>query len=155
MIFTANTRQGASCIAMAVTEDLKKWEDCGPICVGPSTGYEARLEGGHPQGSLESANLLYRRGRWYLLVKAKVRGEHPRMWVIASDRMDTFNFADRREFWPGAFGVEVVCDHGDRSLLATFSNGHIRLGVVDWTDPQPAARFLSSDEELKAWQGRR
>jgi hypothetical protein len=153
MIYTANTRQGASCIAMAATGDLRHWEDCGPICVGPATGYEARLEGGHPQGSLESANLLHRRGKWYLLVKAKVRGVHPRMWVIASDRKHSFDFADRREFWPGGFGVEVVCDRGDRSLLATFSNGHIRLGVADWSDPNPTARFLSSREELAAWRG--
>jgi hypothetical protein len=154
MIYTANTRQGASCIALASTPDFRQWRDHGPICVGPATGYEARLEGGHPQGSLESANLLHRRNKWYLLVKAKVRDSRPLMWVIAGDRMDAFDFADRREFWPGGFGVEVVCDQGDRSLLATFSNGHIRLGTANWADPYPTARFLSSIEELKAWQAR-
>lgn len=154
MIYTANTRQGASCIAMAGTPDFRQWQDYGPICVGPATGYEARLEGGHPQGSLESANLLHRQGKWYLLVKAKVRDSRPRNWLIASDRMDAFDFAQRREFWPGAFGVEVVCDQGDRSLLATFSNGHIRLGIAEWTDPHPTARFLSSSEELAVWLAR-
>ncbi len=154
MIYTANTREGASCIAMASSRDLRQWEDCGPICVGPSTGYEARLEGGHPQGSLESANLLYKRGKWHLLVKAKVRDIQPRMWVISSDRMDAFEFGDRREFWPGGTGVEVVRDRDDQSLLATFSNGHIRLGIADWADPNPTARFLSSLEELASWLGR-
>ncbi|MDH4239795.1 MAG: hypothetical protein OEW48_09550 [Phycisphaerae bacterium] len=154
MIYTANTRQGASCIALTSTPDFRQWQDHGPICVGPATGYEARLEGGHLQGSLESANLLHRRNKWYLLVKAKVRDSLPRMWVIASDRMGAFDFAERREFWPGGFGVEVVCDRGDRSLLATFNNGHIRLGIVEWTDPYPTARFLSSIEELAAWLAR-
>ena len=74
-----------------------------------------------------------------------------RMWVIANDRMDAFSFADRREFWPGGFGVEVVCDRGDRSLLATFSGGYIRLGTVTWSDAQPSARFLSSAGELATW----
>ncbi len=89
-----------------------------------------------------------------MLVKAKVRDSRPALWVIASDRMDAFNFADRREFWPGAFGVEVVADQGDRSLLATFSNGYIRLGIADWAAPHPTARFLSSSEELAAWLAR-
>ena len=151
MLYTANTREGASCIALAGTPDFRQWRDYGPICVGPAAGYEARLEGGHPQGSLESANLLYRRNTWYLLVKAKVRNSNRRMWVIASDRIDAFDFGERREFWPGGFGVEVVCDQGDRSLLATFADGHIRLGTVDWADPQPTARFLSSAEELAPW----
>ena len=151
MIYTTNTRQGASCIALASTPDFRQWQDHGPICVGPASGYEARLEGNHPQGSLESANLLHKRNKWYLLVKAKVRDCRPLMWVIAGDRMDAFDFAGRREFWPGGFGVEVVCDQGDRSLLATFSNGYIRLGIANWADPYPTARFLSSSEELAAW----
>jgi hypothetical protein len=84
-------------------------------------------------------------------LKAKVRGSNVRNWVIASDRIDAFEFAERREFWKGAFGVEFVCNDGDRSLLATFSDGHIRLGVVDWSEPQPTGRFVLSREELAAW----
>jgi hypothetical protein len=154
MIYTANTEHGAACIAMASTQDFRQWQDHGPICTGPADGYEARLEGGHPQGSLESANLLHKRGKWYLLVKAKVRDSDVRNWVIASDRKDAFDFADRREFWPGAFGVESICHRDNQSLLATFSNGHIRLGIADWTGPHPTARFLSSSEELAAWLAR-
>ena len=153
MIYTANTKEGASCIALTSTADFRAWRDHGPICVGPATGYEARLTGGHPQGSLESANLLRRRGKWFLLVKAKVRDSDKRSWIIESDRIDAFDFAARRQFWPGGFGIEVVRDKGDRSLLATFYGGHIRLGVVNWADKEPSGRFVETVEELAAWRG--
>ncbi len=152
MIYTANTKEGASCIALTSTADFCTWKDRGPICVGPATGYEPRLKGGHPQGSLESANLLRRRGKWFLLVKAKVRDSDRRSWVIESDRIDSFDFANRRVFWPGAFGIEVVKDKGGRSLLATFSGGHIRFGLVNWTDPKPAGRFVTEPQELATWR---
>ena len=152
MIYTANTKEGASCIALTSTTDFHAWRDHGPICVGPAGGYEPRLEGGHPQGSLESAHLLRRRNTWFLLVKAKVRDSDKRSWIIESDRVDSFDFTGRRQFWPGGFGIEVVEDKGDRSLLATFFGGHIRFGLVNWADAQPTARFVESEEELAPWR---
>jgi predicted GH43/DUF377 family glycosyl hydrolase len=152
MIYTANTKEGASCIALASTEDFVRWRDHGPICVGPARGYEARLEGGHPQGSLESANLVRRGGRWFLLVKAKVRDSTTRSWIIESDRVDAFDFGKRRAFWPGAFGIEVVKDRGSQSLLATFCDGRIRFGVTDWSVGEPVGRFVESEEALKEWR---
>ena len=151
MIYTANTKQGASCIAMNSTLDFRTWDDHGPICTGPATGYEPRLEGGHPQGALESANLVHRFGRWFLLLKTKVRQSDTRSWIIESDRPTTFAFAGRRPFWKGAFGIEIVKDRDTRSLLATFCAGHIRLGLVDWSQPDPTGRFLTSMDELKEW----
>ncbi|UCD28459.1 MAG: hypothetical protein JSV03_15465 [Planctomycetota bacterium] len=151
MIYTANTRQGASCIALTSTGDFKNWRDHGPICIGPATGYEARLEGGHPQGSLESANLLRRKGKWFLLVKTKIRDSKDRSWIIESDRVDSFPFAERRVFWPGSFGIEIVRDQGNCSLLATFFAGCIRFGVADWAGPKPTGRFIESKEELQTW----
>ncbi|HOW70064.1 MAG TPA: hypothetical protein PKY77_05630 [Phycisphaerae bacterium] len=151
LIYTANTREGASCIAMVSSTDFRDWRDHGPICVGPADGYEARLEGGHPQGSLESASLLNRSGRWILLVKAKVRGDNTHSWIIESDRSDAFDFGRRRSFWPGAVGIEVIRDRGERSLLSTFSEGFIRLGVVDWSDSRPTGRFIAREDELKEW----
>jgi predicted GH43/DUF377 family glycosyl hydrolase len=53
MVYTANTKKGASCIALVWTTDFEKWQDCGPICIGPDTGYDlSRLESGRPQGGL-------------------------------------------------------------------------------------------------------
>jgi hypothetical protein len=151
MIYTANTREGATCIAMTSSADLRTWEDHGPILVGPADGYEARLGGGHPQGSLESAYLLQKGGTWYLIAKLTLRGTHVINWVFESERMDRFELEHRREFWPGAVGIEKVRDRGDRSLVATFHNGHIRLGVADWSSALPTARFLQSIDELKEW----
>jgi hypothetical protein len=39
MCYTANTKEGASCLALCSTADWKKWKDHGPIIVGPTSGY--------------------------------------------------------------------------------------------------------------------
>lgn len=154
MTYTANTREGASCIAVAsaVLSDAanpQAWEDHGSILVGPATGYEPRLASGHPQGQLESSNLLYKHGQWHLLVQESRRDSHVKNWVYTSADMWDFDYTAGREFWPGAYTVEIVKDHGDRSLLA--STGVIRFGLVDWAAPQPTARFVSSHDELVQW----
>ena len=153
MTYTANTRRGASCVALASSADLEEWEDHGPILEGPAEGYEPRLEGGHPQGSLESSHLIHRAGRWLLFVNASIRGFGPRCWVFESEDMFRFVFERRREFWPGGGGVELIRERGSRALLACFSGGHIRFGVADWSEPEPAARFVQSAEELSSWAG--
>lgn len=152
MIFTANTREGASCIAMVSTTDFERWQDHGPICVGPASGYEPRLEGGHPQGSLESSNLFFRKGRWFLTVKAKIRNEKTVNWIIESDTNLKFDFAKRREFWSGAMGIEVARTKGERDLLATFTAGHIKFGLADWSHETPTGRFIESEDELAEWK---
>lgn len=151
MIYTANTREGASCIAMSSTEDLKRWRDHGPILVGPATGYEPRLWGGHPQGSLESANLSLRGDRWFLIINATIRGKGSGSWAFESERMDSFAFSEARPFWPGAGCIEVVRDRGHRSLLAGLAGGGIKFGEIDWSEQQPTARFLTTLDELQRW----
>lgn len=150
MTYTGDTREGATCIALTSTADLTKWEDHGPILVGPADGYEPRMQGGHLQGSLESSNLSFRQGQWRLLAQFKRRDCEVRNWIFASDRMDAFDLASGREFWPGAYTTEVVEDRGTRSLLACAST--IRLGEVDWADELPTARFIDTRERLQFWQ---
>ena len=137
---------------MTSTADFRTWQDHGPICIGPATGYVARREGGHPQGSLESASMVKKRGRWFLLVKAKVLEGTERSWVIENGRNDSFDFAARRPFWPGAFGIETVMDKGDRSLLATFFDGQIRFGIADWSASSPTCKFIAAEAELAEWR---
>ena len=84
MPYTANTREGATCIALSSTADFKTWKDHGPILVGPASGYEVRLWGGHPQGSFESSNLSFRGGRYILIFGASIRGRGPGTWAVAS-----------------------------------------------------------------------
>lgn len=149
MTYTANTREGASCIAMCSSTNLQTWDDHGPILVGPADGYEPRLEGGHPQGQLESSNLIHKGGRWFLLVQEKRRTGDIKNWVYESDRSNRFDYAAGREFWRDAYTVEVVKEHGSQALLA--SSGCIRFGVVDWADEHPAARFITDHAELRQW----
>jgi hypothetical protein len=152
MTYTANTRAPAPCVALASTADFRKWDDHGPILTGPVGGYEPRLAGGHPQGSLESSMLLLRGGRWRLLVQAARRSTHVRNWIFESDRMDRFDLASGREFWRGAFTTEIVKERGSRALVACA--GRIRFGEVNWADPRPAARFIETRERLLEWAGR-
>lgn len=152
MTYTANTKTGASCIALTSSADLKSWKDHGPILIGPSSGYEPRMAGGHPQGSLESARMFHKKGHWCLSVKASIRNEKIRSWLFESDRMDRFDFQKRREFWPGAGGIEIVKERGDRMLVATFLDGYIRFGEIDWSAAQPVGRYVETREQLAAWQ---
>lgn len=151
MTYTANTREGASCVALASTSDLVAWHDHGPVLVGPADGYEPRLEGGHPQGSLESSNLHFHGGRWFLHVNAAIRDTSIRNWVFESDRMDRFEMSGGREFWRDGGGIEIVKEAGSRSLLAGFSGGCIRFGEADWSAEHPTASFLSSTDQLRSW----
>jgi hypothetical protein len=151
MCYTANTREGASCIALAWSSDLREWTDAGPILVGPSEGYEPDLQGRHPQGSLESALLVNRLERWLIVVNAARRGTAARTWMVASDRVDSFDFAQARPFWSDAGLVELVREKGSRALIAGVRQGTLRLGVVDWAEEQPAARSLAAAAELTEW----
>ncbi len=152
MVYTANTREGAACLALTSTTDYRQWTDHGPILVGNPAGYEPRLWGGHLQGSLESANLSYRNGRWVLIVNSSIRDKGRGGWIVQSDRIDRFRFDQLQPFWEGAGCVEVVRDRGDESLLAGLAGGHLKFGVVDWSKPIPSARFVASREELSEWQ---
>ncbi len=151
LIYTANTKEGASCLALTSTTDFRQWRDHGPILIGPKTGYEPHLWGGHPQGSLESANLSKRCGRWVLVLSATIRGKGGGSWILESDRMDAFRLSELRRFWPGSGCIEVVRDRGNRSLLAGVPGGGIRFGEVDWSAPQPTADFVTR-KQLERWQ---
>ena len=153
MIVTANTKEGATCIALFSTTDFRKWKDHGPILIGPSKGYEARLWGGHPQGSLESANLSFREGKWRLIANCSIRDKGRGSWIWESDQLGGFRFEDGRPFWPGAGCIENVLDRGTETLLAGIADGgQLKFGVVDWSHPKPVAHFVTG-EELGGWQG--
>jgi hypothetical protein len=151
MPYTANTKEGATCIALASTADFKKWKDHGPILIGPASGYEPRLTGGHPQGSFESSNLSFRNSRYFLIFHAAIRGLGRGTWAATSDRIDSFSMDKLYLFWQEGMCVEVVRDHGSRSLLAGVSGGCLRFGEVDWAEPQPVAKTITDRETLLRW----
>ena len=150
MTYTANTKEGASCVAMCSTADWRTWKDHGPILVGPRTGYEPSLWGGHSQGSCESTYLLKRGGRWFLLVGVKIKGHPGGCQMFVSNRMDKFNFDEPMQFWEGGI-VEIVRNDGDRSLVAGCMGDGIKFGQVDWSAAQPKATTVTR-EQLIAWQ---
>jgi len=149
MTYTATTRAGAACIALCSTPDLSAWDDHGPLLIGPADGYAVNPWGGHPQGKLESSCLVQRAGRWRLLVQFTHRASGIRNWIFESDRMDRFAFEQGREFWPGAYTVEIVKERGLEALLAC--SGPIRFGAVDWSAEWPVGRFLTR-AELERWR---
>lgn len=148
--FTANTKEGASCVAMMSSADLKTWKDHGPILVGPRTGYEPSLWGGHIQGSCESTVLLQRGKRWFLLVGMKMYKQPGGFHVFISDRMDKFDFSKAVRFFDGGI-CEIVRNDGDRSLMAGGVGGCIKFGEVNWSDPQPKLVEVTREQLIK-WQ---
>ncbi len=151
MSYTANTKEGAACLALASTADFRKWKDHGPIIVGPTSGYEPNLAGGHAQGSFESANLSFRNGRWYLLTKTPSRDKSVRTWAMTSDRLDSFRTDSMWPFWKEGVCVEVVRNRGTRSLLAGMVAGFLRFAEVDWAEPQAEARRIADRATLQSW----
>jgi len=151
MAYTGNTKEGATCIALSSTTDFKKWKDHGPILVGPASGYEPKLTGGHPQGSFESCNLSFRNGRWILVFHAAIRDVGRGTWAVTSDRIDSFSMGGMWKFWADGACTEVVREHGTKSLLAGLAGGCIRFGEVDWKVSQPVAQTITDHEKLRWW----
>jgi hypothetical protein len=151
MCYTGNTKEGATCLALASTTNFKKWKDHGPIIIGPPSGYEPKLGGGHPQGSFESANLSYREGRWLLVTKAPIRDKSIRTWIATSDRVDRFRMEDLKPFWKQGICVEVVRNQGSRSLIGGMVAGFLKFAEVDWAEAHPQAKEITDAETLRRW----
>jgi len=152
MTYTANTKEGATCIALSSTNDVKKWKDHGPILVGPASGYEPRMEGGHPQGSFESSNLSFRNGRYVLTFHAAIRGLGRGSWAVSSDCIDSFSMDGLYLFWKEGACIEWVREQGPRTLLAGVIGGCLRFGEVDWSQARPVAHTVTEREALLRWQ---
>ena len=91
MAYTADTKEGASCIALISTDDFVHWEDHGPILSGPTEGFQYQPEGCRPQGHLESSNLIQKGDKWFLLVQETRLNTDVRNWIYESDCMNQFS----------------------------------------------------------------
>ena len=84
------------------------------------------------------------------------QGKSPR-WqrTILGDREHAERFlltsrpADRSG--PGRLESKTVAEKGDKSLLATFFDGCIRLGTTDWSVAKPVGQFITSEADLAGW----
>jgi hypothetical protein len=91
-------------------------------------------------------------GKWYLLVKTKLRDSDIHNWIYEADSiMGPFDLNSGREFWSGALGLRVIKDRGSKSMLGCFTGGTIKFGEVDWSEDKPTARFFGSIDELQSW----
>lgn len=151
LAYSAVTRDGASCIALASSTDLAAWEDHGPGLTGPRDGY-IEVDPGEtaPQEPFGACALLHAEGRWRLMAYLRTAGQSGTCWLFESDDLHRFDFETRREFWRGSHAAHPVKHAGARSLLVC--PGLVRFGEVDWSAPEPTARYITTREELEAWK---
>jgi len=56
------------------------------------------------------------------------------------------------KFWDEGACIEVVRNHGSKSLLAGLAGGFLVFGEVDWADgSQPVTRRIRDRETLQRW----
>ncbi len=76
-----------------------------------------------------------------------------RQWIIPSDRVDKFDFANGGMFWKEGICVQMMKDRGNKSLIAGMVAGCIKFAEVDWSAPNPQAETIKAKEQLTAWLG--
>jgi hypothetical protein len=139
MNYCANTREGASCIALASTTDFKRL--AGPRSHLRRSGQRLR-DAARGRSSPGQPGIGQHRASWRQMAHDR-QGQSSREPLArptgSSRAIGTTGstFAARREFWPEGFGIEIVRNRGDRTLLATFFGGYIRFGTVDWSADSP------------------
>lgn len=72
-------------------------------------------------------------------------------WAVSSDRIDSFSTKNMWRFWNEGACIEVVREHGSKTLLAGLAGGCIRFGEVDWSGSQPVAKTIIDRETLQRW----
>ncbi len=142
MIVTAATRARHGALGLARSTDGLAWVDAGPLLIG------------HRGEPLESAQLLERNGRWFLLFTS---GRSGGTWVIESNEFDgPWEFADRRRWIEGIAPEFTLIDDCEWvSRHASYTRPDRRAFVllfdpVEWgpdgitlaTDPAPGPDWL-------------
>jgi len=141
LYYTAVTRPGDGCVALATSRNLIDWEDRGPVktIVQDSNGLD---EGSN---HLESASVFERQGEFVLF--------YNHMHGLRLDRsLSPYAFGDTagQIVWAGASGLEKVAEHDGDWLVAAFENRTERLilGVLDWRLPDLAVRRITESSEI-------
>ena len=154
MNYTAITRQGATCVALAGSDDLQEWIDHGPILIGKD-----RFEGDWPWlWFLESSALIRHNDRWLLFA---VDYHAVNYWE--SDRMDQFDYAQKHTLWDGIGPTELVWRDGPKWLLMGChweedSYGHganvMRFGEIDFSQKDAQANMITDEKVIRCWRDR-
>lgn len=143
LYYTAVTKDGSGCVALACSRDLIRWEDRGPVFV--------LSQGGH----CESSNVQKVEDKYLLFF-----GGHGKDWsYVISDRPDRWLPQPQRSLGQGITAMEVIRKQGDAWLVAFFRQNiqpfhdgcRLFLGIIDWSVKQPRIEQLSEPGQLDGW----
>ncbi len=130
LYYTAITREGRACVALATSTDLLNWQDCGPCYVAEDLT------------PCESSNVQEMGGRYYLFF-----GGHVEHWsYVVSDNPWRWPAQRPRPVGKGITGMEVVCRRDPHWLVTFF---RLFLGMLDWSVPLPWIDQVLSAEQLR------
>lgn len=153
--FTACTREGGTCIAMASSSDLVTWNDHGPIIDGGSDrNADDESAPFHHVHHIESSALIPHEGHW-LLFGIDRDGIH--YWE--SPTMDRFDYAQGKPLWKDVGPGEVAWRDGSRWLMCAchYEDGYgvpgsvLRFGEIDWSDAEPEVRMITGESRIADW----
>lgn len=143
LYYTAVTKNGKGCVALAVSKNLTEWVDKGPVFV--------LKKGGH----CESSNVQVIDGKYYLFF-----GGHGKNWsYVVSDSPEKWSEQPLKSLGEGITAMEVIKKKNNKWLVAFFRQNikpfhdgcRLFLGSIDWNDKQPQIRQISEANELKEW----
>lgn len=143
LYYTAITKQGRACVALATSRNLVDWQDCGPC-------YSAQ-----DLTPCESSNVQEMGGRYYLFF-----GGHVEHWAyVVSDTPWSWPAQQPRPVASGITGMEVVCRRDPLWLVTFFrlGKGHcsggfrLYLGILDWSAPLPWIDQVVSAAQLQSF----
>ena len=138
LYYTACTREGHSCVALAVSRDLVAWKDQGPVYVVPGPHH------------LESS-CVHRIGGGHVLFCSADGGTRMRL----SNRHDDFGQEPGEMVWEGMLGLEVVERRDPAWLVSAFSypGNRLFLAVLDWSAARPRVGPVLDPVQLAPFLG--
>ena len=153
--YTACTREGDTCIALASTPDLISWTDHGPILIGGSKRCDDDESGQyHMVHHIESSALIPHHGHWLLFA---CDWGNINCWE--SERMDRFEYDQRKCLWQSVGPAELVWEHDGKWLMAAcrwealydVPGSVLRFAEVDWAVADPEATVITEEADIRAW----
>jgi len=144
LYYTAVTRDGNGCVAVATSKDLVHWTDGGPV------NTIIRDSDGLNEGSnhLETA-CVFDLGSEFVLFYNHMRG------VRINRSSSPYEFGDAAGpiVWANVSGLERIAADGESWLVAGFDNatGRFVLGILDWTQPEIKVQRITTGSQIESF----
>ncbi len=138
LYYTAVTREGDGCVALASSADLLEWRDEGVAYAHSAWNH------------CESSNVQRRGHEWLLFF-----GGHHAWSFVPSDNPLRWTGQPPQVLRNDITGMEVICREGERWLVAYFglADYRLRVGVLDWSEAHPTIRDLTEPANLTEFLG--